>query len=102
MIVMSRELDRRRPELATKLYAAFQKAKQIAYDDILGDRGGFSVVYLRERMKEQVAAWGDPWQYGITANRATIDTFIQYNVEQGMIRSAPAYERIFAAGALDT
>jgi 4,5-dihydroxyphthalate decarboxylase len=102
MIVMSRELDRRQPELATKLYAAFQKAKQIAYDDILGDRGGFSVVYLRERMKDQVAAWGDPWHYGITANRATIDTFIKYNVEQGMIRSAPAYERIFAAGALDT
>jgi 4,5-dihydroxyphthalate decarboxylase len=102
MIVMSRKLDRAQPELAAKLYAAFEKAKQIAYDDILSDRGGFSVVYLRERMKEQMAAWGDPWKYGIKANRTTIDTFIRYNVEQGMIRSALSYSDIFAAGTLDT
>jgi len=102
MIVMSRKLDRERPDLAAKFYAAFEKAKQIAYDDILSDRGGFSVVYLRERMKEQKAAWGDPWKYGIKANQTTIDAFIKYNVEQGMIRSAPSYADIFAAGTLET
>jgi 4,5-dihydroxyphthalate decarboxylase len=102
MIVMSRKLDRERPELAAKLYAAFEKAKEIAYDDILSDRGGFSVVYLRERMKEQTASWGDPWQYGIRANKTTIDAFIKYNVEQGMIRRAPSYAEIFAASVLDT
>lgn len=102
MIVMSRKLDRERPELAAKLYAAFEKAKQIAYDDILSDRGGFSVVYLRERMKEQIAAWGDPWKHGIKANKTTMDAFIKYNVEQGMIRAAPSYADTFAAGTLDT
>jgi 4,5-dihydroxyphthalate decarboxylase len=102
MIVMSRKLDLERPELAAKFYEAFEKAKQIAYDEILSDRGGFSVIYLRERMKEQISAWGDPWKYGIKANRATIDTFIKYNVEQGMIRSAPSYSDIFAAATLDT
>jgi 4,5-dihydroxyphthalate decarboxylase len=102
MIVMSRKLDREQPELAAKLFAAFEKAKQIAYDDISSDRGGFSVVYLRERMKEQTAVWGDPWKYGIKANQTTIDAFIQYNVEQGMIRSAPSYTEIFASGTLDT
>jgi len=102
MIVMSRKLDREHPELAAKFYAAFEKAKQIAYDDILSDRGGFSVIYLRERMKEQTAAWGDPWKYGIKANKTTIDAFIKYNVEQGMIRSAPSYDEIFASGTLDT
>lgn len=102
MIVMSRKLDRAQPDLAAKFYAAFEKAKQIAYDDILSDRGGFSIVYLRERMKEQMATWGDPWKYGIKANQATIDAFIKYNVEQGMIRSAPSYADVFAAGTLDT
>jgi 4,5-dihydroxyphthalate decarboxylase len=102
MIAMSRELDRNHPELAGKLYAAFEQAKQLAYDDILSDRGGFSVVYLRERMKEQIASWGDPWKYGIKANKPTIDAFIRYNVDQGMIRSAPSYGQIFAAGTLDT
>ena len=102
MIVMSRKLDRAQPELAVKLYDAFEKAKQIAYDDILSDRGGFSIVYLRERMKEQIAVWGDPWKYGIKANKTTIDAFIKYNVEQGMIRAAPSYNDIFAAGTIDT
>ena len=49
MIVMSRKLDRKRPELAAKFYAAFEKAKILAYDDSLSDRGGFSIVYLREQ-----------------------------------------------------
>jgi len=102
MIVMSRKLDRERPELAVKLYGAFEQAKQIAYDDILSDRGGFSIVYLRERMKEQIEAWDDPWKYGLKANRSTIDAFIKYNVEQGMIRAKPSYADIFAAGTLDT
>ena len=102
MIVMSRKLDREHPELAAKFYTAFEKAKQIAYDDILSDRGGFSVVYLRERMKEQLATWGDPWKYGIRANKTTIDAFVRYNVEQGMIRAAPSYAGVFAAATLDT
>jgi 4,5-dihydroxyphthalate decarboxylase len=102
MIVMSRKLDREQPALAGKFYQAFEKAKEIAYDDALSDRGGFAVVYLRERMKEQIEKWGDPWQYGVKANRTTIDAFIKYNVEQGMIRRAPSYNDIFAAGTLDT
>lgn len=102
MIVMSRKLDREHPDLAAKFYAAFERAKEIAYDDSLSDRGGFSVVYLREKMKEQTAAWGDPWKYGIKANKTTFDAFIKYNLEQDMIRSAPSYRDIFASGTLDT
>ena len=102
MIVMSRKLDRERPELAAKFYGAFEQAKKIAYDDILSDRSGFSVVYLRERMREQLASWGDPWKYGIDANRATVDTFVKYNIEQSLIRSQPTYADMFAAGTLDT
>ncbi len=102
MMVMSRKLDREHPGLAAKFYAAFEQAKRIACDDILSDRGGFSVVYLRERMKEQAEKWGDPWKYGLRANRTTIDAFIKYNVEQGMIRSTPSYADVFASATLDT
>jgi len=102
MIIMSRKLDRERPELAAKFYAAFEQAKTTAYDDILSDRGGFAVVYLRERLKEEIEGWGDPRKYGIKANKSTIDAFVKYNVEQGMIRSTPSYADMFAAGTLDT
>jgi 4,5-dihydroxyphthalate decarboxylase len=102
MIVISRKLDREHPDLAAKFYSAFEQAKKLAYDDILSDRAGFSVVYLRERMKEQIETWGDPWKYGIKGNKPTIDAFIAYNLDQGMIKSKPTYGDIFAAGTLGT
>jgi 4,5-dihydroxyphthalate decarboxylase len=102
LIVMSRKLDREHPDLAAKFCAAFEQAKKIAYDDILSDRGGFSIVYLRERMKEQMRDWGDPWPFGIRANKPAIDAFVKYNHEQGMVRAKPSYEEIFAAGTLNT
>lgn len=102
LIVMSKKLDRQYPELAGKLYAAFERSKQLAYDDILSDMRGFSVVYLRERMKEQMAEWGDPFGYGIAANARTIDTFVQYNVEQGMVRSSYTHAQMFAESTLET
>ena len=102
VMVMSGKLDRSNPGLAAKLYDAFQRAKAMAYDEIAGDRAGFSVVYLRERFKEQQALWGDPCAYGIAANRGMIDTFLRYNHEQGAIQSLLPYERIFAQGTLDS
>jgi 4,5-dihydroxyphthalate decarboxylase len=102
IIGMSKKLDREHPDLAGKLYAAFEKSKQLAYQDIMDDRAGFSVVYLRERLKEQLARWGDPFVYGITPNRNTIDTFARYCVEQGVVRQSYSYEEVFAASTLDT
>jgi 4,5-dihydroxyphthalate decarboxylase len=102
LMVMSNRLDRERPELAAQLYQAFEKSKETAYTDILNDRAGFGVLYLREHMEEQVEKWGDPFKYGITANRSTIDSYIQYNVEQGHIRAPLSDEQLFMAGTLDT
>ena len=102
VIVMSRRLDRDNPGLARKLYGAFVSAKDICAQDIASDRAGFSVVYLRERFKEQQALWGDVNAYGVSANRATFDAFLRYNYEQGATRSVLPYERIFASGILDT
>jgi 4,5-dihydroxyphthalate decarboxylase len=102
VMVMSRTLDGNHPALARKLYGAFEKAKEISYQDIASDRAGFSIVYLRERFKEQQAAWGDPNVYGVQANRATVDAFLRYNHEQGATRSLLSYDRVFAAGTLDT
>lgn len=101
-IVMSKKLDRERPELAGRLYRAFEQAKQLAYEDILNDRAGFSVVYLRERLMEQMREWGDPWKYGFKANQKMMDAFVRYNHDQGMIRSELSGKEIFAASTLET
>ncbi len=102
MMVMSRQLAEQNPELAANVYSAFEAAKQMAYDDILNDRAGFSVVYLRERLKEQMFDWGDPFEYGIAANKRTIDAYVRYNYEQGVVSDPLGYEDLFAAATLDT
>jgi len=95
-------ISRRHLDLARRVYDAFVEAKRLAEEDILSDRGPMSIVYLRERMKDQQAAWGDPYAHGLAANKAALDAFFGYNVEQGMVRQALSYEQVFAPGTLDT
>jgi 4,5-dihydroxyphthalate decarboxylase len=102
LIVMSAKLDRERPELARRLYDAFVEAKRLAEWDALSDRGGLSFPYFRERYLEAAAKWGDVFKYGVKANQATMDAFLEYNLEQGMISKRLAPEQIYAKGTLDT
>jgi 4,5-dihydroxyphthalate decarboxylase len=53
LIVMSGKLNRENPSLARSIYDAFEEAKRLAYQDLLNDRSGFGVLYLRERFVEQ-------------------------------------------------
>jgi 4,5-dihydroxyphthalate decarboxylase len=102
VIVMSGRLDRENPGLARRLYDGLAKAKQLAEQDIAGDRAGFAILYLRERFKGQQEVWGDPMAYGMQANRAMMDAFRRYNHRQGSTRTLLAEEKIFAGGTLDT
>lgn len=102
MMVLSKKLDRRHPDLAGKLFSAFEQAKQIARDDALDDRSGFSLIDLRERVVEQARAWGDLFPNGITANKKTIDTFAAHCREHGIVERIHPYDEIFAASTLDT
>jgi 4,5-dihydroxyphthalate decarboxylase len=102
LIAMSRKLDRAHPDLARRLYDGFVRAKQIAEDDALNDRAGFSVLYQREITFEQMAKWGDPFKYGIAANKSTIDTYFTYCLEQGVVQAPIANEAVFPASTLDT
>jgi len=102
IVAMSKKLDEQHPDLGAKLFDAFERSKALAYDDILNDRAGFSVVYLRERLLEQQREWGDPFVHGITANQKTIDPFFSYCYEQGTVKEQYGYERIFAGSTLDS
>lgn len=102
LMVISAKLDRDHPGLAARAYKAFDEAKTLSYEDIRNDRGGLPIVHMREAFDAQMAAWGDPLVGGIAANRAMIETFIRYNVEQGSIEAPIPLERIFAASVLET
>lgn len=102
MMAMSKKLDRQHPDLAGLVFAAFEKSKQIAQDEILGDRAGYTSLYLRERVGEELREWGDLFAYGITANKRMLDTFLDYAAEQGVSKNRLSFDQLFAAGTLDT
>lgn len=102
LLVMSKKLDRENPSLAKSIYSSSEEAKQVAYRDILDDRAGFSVVYLRERFIEPTAQWGDPWKYGVAANESTVETFSRYNATRGITSRQLSVDELFAKSLLST
>ncbi len=96
-------LDRERPELARKIYDAFELSRQMSYDDALGDGTAYSLtVHHRLAFLQQMREWGDVWKHGMSANKNTIETFLDYNFEQGLTKTRLSPEQVFAAGTLDT
>jgi 4,5-dihydroxyphthalate decarboxylase len=55
---------------------------------------------LIERNNEQFAE--DWWPYGISANRATLETYLRYHYEQGLSSRLWKVEEVFAPELLDT
>jgi 4,5-dihydroxyphthalate decarboxylase len=102
MMVMSGKLDREHPDLARRVYDGFEASKAQAHYDLLRDRGSFSVLYLREFVEKQFKQWGDPYVYGISANKRMLDWYIDISHEQGIMKNRYALSDVFAAGTLDT
>jgi 4,5-dihydroxyphthalate decarboxylase len=102
-LVIGGRLQRVHPDLALRVYEGFERSRLQAYDDALGDGTGYSLtVHHRKAFQAQLREWGDVWKHGLTANRGTVDAFLDYNFEQGLTKSRLSLEEVFAAGTLDT
>ncbi len=102
-VAIREELWRECPWIATSLFKAFQRAKEIAYQRV-NDVSPYkiSMVWFREPIKEQQELLGDdPWPYGLARNRKTVETLAQYLYEQGLIKKKPSVEELFAPNTLD-
>jgi len=90
------------PWLAKSVAEAFDKAKEACmeyYDDPNWSR----FVWGRHLFEEERAAFGDdPWPHGIRKNRANLERFIGYSLDQGLIEKKLAVDQLFAAGTLDS
>lgn len=103
IILMGGKLNREQAGLARKLYDGFERSREIALEDALGDGSGFSMtVRNRELMRDQQREWGDIWKHGVSANKNTIETFLEYCYEQGMTKERMQLDQIFAKETLDT
>jgi 4,5-dihydroxyphthalate decarboxylase len=90
------------PWLARSVMEAFDKAKEACveyYDDPNWSR----FVWGRHLFEEERIAFGeDPWPHGVQKNRANLERFIGYSLDQGLMEKKLEVNELFAPSTLDT
>jgi 4,5-dihydroxyphthalate decarboxylase len=96
------ERIRQRPSLARELMTMCEEAKWQAYD--FYHDPGYSVVALaRNQYERQVSTLGpDPWPCGLRANLASLQDFMNYLVDQRLLKEPLPIESLFHASVRDT
>jgi 4,5-dihydroxyphthalate decarboxylase len=97
LVALRRELYERHRWVATSLYKAFVESKRraIARMRYAGSLAVMLPWLLAEIEEIDQVFGGDPWPYGIEANRPTLQALIQYMVEQHFIDGPIALEDLF-------
>jgi len=102
VIAFKDEVLTRNPSLATSVVEAFDRAKEACreyYDDPNWSR----FVWGRHLFEEERKAFGDdPWPHGVQKNRANLERFIGYSLDQGLMEKKLAVEDLFAASTRDS
>jgi 4,5-dihydroxyphthalate decarboxylase len=87
------------PWIAKSLQNAFQKAKEICYHR-MEDPRKVSLAWFMHYWEEQKKILGqDPWVYGLSENRKSLENMISYAYEQGMISRKFKLEELFIQSA---
>lgn len=102
VIAMRKSLLDAHPWVARNLLNAFEESKRRSLDRILDPAvSRYPVPWLTNyarRMSEMFG--GDPFPYGIEANRSTLELFLRYTYEQGIAHRLAKPEEIFPAGIM--
>jgi len=100
LIAFKDDILKKKPALATSVMALFDEAKEACmeyYDDPNWSR----FVWGRHLFEEERAAFGaDPWPHGVEKNRANLERFIGYSLDQGLMEKKLEVEELFAQSTL--
>jgi len=101
-VVIRKDIYKSHPWVAQSLYKAFCLAKEICYQNLAdGAALKYSLPWLMSEVKKTREILGeDFWPYGIERNLKELRTFIQYSVEQGLIKKGIKIEEVFAKNTL--
>ena len=103
IIVIGGKLDREQPALARSVFDAFERSRQIAYDDALCDATSYSLkMEIRELLRDEVREFGEIYVHGLSKNTTVVDLFLQYCHEQGVTSRRLDVEHVFARSTLNT
>jgi 4,5-dihydroxyphthalate decarboxylase len=102
VVAFKDEVLGKNPWLASNVMAAFDNAKEacVVY---YGDPNWSRFVWGRHLFEEERQAFGDdPWPHGVRKNRANLECFIGYSLDQGLMEKKLAIEELFATTTLDS
>ena len=95
VVAFKDEVLNKNPWLAKSVTGAFDQAKAACleyYDDPNWSR----FVWGRHLFEEERAAFGDdPWPHGIAKNRANLERFVGYSLDQGLMEKRLTVEQLF-------
>jgi 4,5-dihydroxyphthalate decarboxylase len=96
-VVIRRDVHEKHPFVASELYSAFDRAKNLALRK-MNYRGTlrYMLPWMTAELDDIDAVFGgDPWPYGVEANRPTLSALVRYLEEQGVIAKAPRIDDLF-------
>src|SRR5947208_3885235 len=98
LIAIRKEIYERDPFVASSLYDAFCQSKHVALEKMLNLRAlRYMTPFLMRDIDEIYEVFdGDPWPYGMEPNRPTLEAFVTYLVDQGLIAAPVRVDELFA------
>ena len=97
LVAIRRDLYEKHPFVATSLYKAMTEAKDIALAK-MRDLGALRYMLpgMPAELDEIDATFGgDPWPYGVEANRPTLEALVRYMAEQSLIKAPISVDELF-------
>ena len=95
VVAFKNEILEKYPEAAQSLFAAFEQAKTLCRE-FYSDPNWSWLAWGRQDFEEQQKLLGDdPWPYGLEKNRANLERFAGYSLDQGLMAQKMAVEDLF-------
>jgi 4,5-dihydroxyphthalate decarboxylase len=97
LVAIRKQVYERHPFVATSLYKAFCKSKRIALEKMFNLRAlRYMTPFLMRDIDEIYEVFdGDPWPYGVEANRPTLEAFVTYLQDQSLIAAPVPVDDLF-------
>lgn len=102
VVVLRRQLAESEPAVAAALITAFEHAKRRSLDRARrATVPSYPLPWAPWHARDARALMGDdPWPYGLEPNRAALETFLRYAVEQHVCSRQLSPEELFASSIL--
>ena len=97
LVAIRKDVYEKHPFVATSLYNAFNKAKNVALEKMKNLRAlRYMLPWMTADIDEIYEVFGgDPWPYGLEPNRPTFEALVTYLVDQGLVAKPVKVDDLF-------